>query len=212
MLLNTRILAVGIYCSFIAMSGCGGGGGSGTPPSDKNSTTPDSPSSPTQEQTLSVSAPEDFLRKLPADQKYFAVSESGLSEVSGDLSVQSDKAYGDSELVILSSEFGEPMALGVRHEGEQSVVVDLASSAVVFVLRNERFFGVEFHDLKAVEGRIKTHPKFPDLVADLQSEIDDQSPCPMNPNCSFLATMTADEIAVTLDIDGLQYTADGGLN
>lgn len=212
MLFRCKGIGFGLFCLSALLAGCGGGGGGGTTSDDADSTTPTIPGESAPEKTLSISVSEILLSKLPDDQKYFVISETDVADMSGDTTLRSNKATEDSELVILSSEFGEPMALAIRHKGEEAVVVGLESSAVVFVLRNERFFGVEFDDLSAVEARIKAHPNFPDLVAELQSEVDDQSPCPMNPNCSFLATMTADEIAVTLNIDGLQYTADGGLN
>ena len=187
-------------CSLF-LTGCGGGGSAET--DDKQDST---------EQRINVNISHKLLSQLPDDQEYFVISESGQTNASIAEGTLTNKAPEENELVLLSSEFGEPMAVGIRHRGDSSVQIDLTSSATVFVLRHERFFGVEFDDLNALQSRIRSHPQFVTLVEKLQAEIDDKSPCPMNPNCSFLATITADEIASTLSLDGLTMSSGGGQN
>jgi hypothetical protein len=97
----------------------------------------------------------------------------------------------------------QPILLGRKIVGEDSVEVSLESSAEIFVLYHPRFNGVESNNPKELSHRIRTHKKFKKLVNQLKEEIEGKNPCPMDPICSPKVKYIAFDIADDLNISDL---------
>lgn len=179
----------------LALSACGGGGGGGSDP------TP--PSSDTPTVNVSIDSGQTNL-DLAAGEYQLVTSEASvpLAEQGAQPTTVETKETGTS-VVVLSDENGEPVLVARKLEGAETVEVSVESSAEVFVLMNARFFGLKITNQEELSSRIRGHQAFSSLVEQLEKNIADGSPCPLDPNCSFIASMTADDIASEVELSDI---------
>ncbi|MGL6026287.1 MAG: hypothetical protein ACRC0U_04185 [Vibrio sp.] len=109
----------------------------------------------------------------------------------------------ENQLLSLTDETGEPLLMGLKPANQSNVEVTLESSAVVFVLRSNQFYGANFNDRAELSRRIEAHDKFPQLVSELGEQLKNGNPCPMDSSCSAVAAIIAERIASSLSVDDL---------
>lgn len=182
---STKVIPILIFLVG-ALTACGGGGGQPASNNTSNATVN------TVDVNIDIGGGE-----------YSLVTEKTAEVVLDGSNVTIDAPMNEKELVMMADKTGEPILLALKHSGDDAVEVSVESSAEVFVLMNPRFFGVEFTDMKELSTRIRSHTEFPFLVTELKNQIESNSPCPMDPNCSFVASISADTIAVETIITDL---------
>ncbi|HCJ7271305.1 TPA: hypothetical protein NVH30_000892 [Vibrio cholerae] len=109
----------------------------------------------------------------------------------------------ENQLLSLTDETGEPLLMGLKLANQSNAEVTLESSAVVFVLRSNQFYGANFSDRAELSRRIEAHDKFPLLVSELGDQLKNGNPCPMDRSCSAVAAIIAERIASSLSVDDL---------
>ncbi|HDY7831464.1 TPA: hypothetical protein RQK25_003304 [Vibrio vulnificus] len=109
----------------------------------------------------------------------------------------------ENQLLSLTDETGEPLLMGLKLANQSNAEVTLESSAVVFVLRSNQFYGANFSDRAELNRRIEAHDKFPLLVSELGEQLKNGNPCPMDRSCSAVAAIIAERIASSLSVDDL---------
>ena len=92
---------------------------------------------------------------------------------------------------------------GRKYSGDSSVDLSLESSAVVMVLMQPRFLGTSSIKPKELEKRIKAHNNFQELTNAIEIDVNNESPCPIDPVCNSEAGSLADEIATEIKIKDL---------
>jgi hypothetical protein len=188
---NTMKSVALVFAMLLALVGCGGGGGGGDGAAAAPATT---------QASLDVTGVTIDL----TSGQYSLVTETTASTVSAEgTEIAIDTPVAEKGLVMLTDVTGEPILLGQKLAGDESVEVSVESSAEVFVLMSSRFFGIKFTDPSLLSQRIRAHASFVDLVAELTQKINSGSKCPMDPNCSFVASMIADKIANEISISDL---------
>jgi hypothetical protein len=105
----------------------------------------------------------------------------------------------DDTPIVVSNQVGEPMLLGRKFKGDSVSEVSIESTAEMFLLRNAIFFGITIANDKELSNRIRSHSKFNDLVEELKGQIN-TSVCPLDHNCSAIASSIANEIAKEINI------------
>jgi len=116
------------------------------------------------------------------------------------MSIKVDK--NSSVPVILSNKYGEAILAGRKFKGETISNISIESTAEVFLLRSSIFFGLTILDDKELSNRIRNHQRFPELVKKLKRNVEISS-CPMSHECSFLASLIADNISKEIEIKDL---------
>ncbi|WP_231137080.1 InlB B-repeat-containing protein [Shewanella putrefaciens] len=108
-----------------------------------------------------------------------------------------------NQLLTLIDQTGEPLMLGLKLANEPTTEVTVESSAVVFVLSSNHFYGADFTDRAELNRRIRAHQTFPQLVSELSEQLQNGNPCPMDRSCSAVAAIISERIASSLNVDGL---------
>lgn len=104
--------------------------------------------------------------------------------------------------VILSNQYGEPILVGRKIKGSDKAEISLESTAEMFLLRSSKFFGITITDEQELSRRIKAHPYFSKLVEELNVRIS-LSPCPLDHQCSAIASMYVDKIVNEIEFEDL---------
>ena len=133
----------------------------------------------------------------------FLINDTNSKELKSALTTNIATEPEQQKLVMLTTEFGEPMLLGIKHEGDKSVELSVESSAYVFIATSSYLYGVEFNDTKTLFSRFKQHVRFGELEEELIKKINNGSPCPMDSLCSFRASIIAEQIAKETTIEDL---------
>ena len=157
-------------------------------------------------QNSSTKSPEVTVQavvdELSVDKTTLKVS-NGIVSVPLEDSIDLNLTKEDSGPVGVFNEANNPILLGRKLSGDDSVEISLESSAEVFVLYHPIFNGTQSSDPKELSRRIRSHSSFDELVQALKYEIDHGNPCPLNPVCSPKVADIAIDIAETISTDGL---------
>lgn len=116
-----------------------------------------------------------------------------------------DVAQNDTEsnfVAMLVNADNVPIMMGVNRANIQSEI-SVDSTAVVFVLRQSNFIGIEITDYQAITSRISAHEKFDSLKAIITRNINTSSPCPLKPECNYVAEKIAATIAEGIEFSDL---------
>ncbi|MGO2371623.1 MAG: InlB B-repeat-containing protein [Pseudoalteromonas prydzensis] len=133
----------------------------------------------------------------------FLINDTNSKELKSALTTNIATESEQQKLVMLTTEFGEPMLLGIKHKGDKSIELSVESSAYVFIITSSYLYGVEFSDTKILFSRFKQHSRFAELEEELIKKINNDSPCPMDSLCNFRASIIAEQIAKETTIDDL---------
>lgn len=105
-------------------------------------------------------------------------------------------------VVMLVNENNIPVLMGVNNAKIQNEI-SIESTAVVFVLRQANFIGIEITDYQALTSRISANESFAQLKSIITNNINTGSPCPLKPECNYVAEQLAATIASEIEFAGL---------
>jgi hypothetical protein len=112
-----------------------------------------------------------------------------------------------SVVVAAVNTINEPVLVGRKSADSQTVELSYESTAELFTLRTKYFYGLTITDEAELSKRVRSHSKFPALVAELKENIEGGSPCPLDHQCSYYASIIANSIAQDIDTSDI---ATGG--
>ncbi len=110
--------------------------------------------------------------------------------------------------VVLTGEKNVPLLIGMVGAAQENKI-NIESTAIVFVLRQSTFWGIEIKNHIELEKRIKKHDRFSELVTIIIEKLKIEDVCPLAPECNFYAESIAQQIAAETLFTDLVVTKVG---
>ncbi len=105
-------------------------------------------------------------------------------------------------VAMLVNENNLPLLMGPVIAAEKSVI-SVESTAIIFVLRQTNFWGIDISDRTELNRRITSHGSFEKLKARIITKINNGSTCPLQSDCNYVAEKIAVTIASEVEFSDL---------
>lgn len=109
----------------------------------------------------------------------------------------------DNRVTVLSDEKGKSLLMSYDGYSDGVTQLSLESTAIGFVLRDPKFYGLEVTNFEEVSRRVSRHPNFEKLVQSIERRLARNSPCPLKPGCNSTGTRYASTIAQEIDFSDI---------
>jgi hypothetical protein len=161
----------------------------------------------TTRETIAVIVDTNVTRNIVTPLNIVADTQVVSTEDSALESVSVSMEENTSVIVAAVNTINEPVLVGRKNADSQTVELSYESTAELFTLRTKYFYGLTITDEAELSKRVRSHSKFPALVAELKGNIEGGSSCPLDHQCSYYASIIANSIAQDINTSDI---ATGG--